>query len=99
MSLHGGLSHSFPRSPHGQWFRDLNLRGCLVSEDSCYIRIWRGFDHLGMYFHLMRFFSTHCISCMSGIGIISLGSLSLVSFRFFHPITLAYITSHVLRPP
>ena len=40
-----------PHSPHGQWFRDFNLRGCLVSEDSCYIRMWRGFDHLGMYFH------------------------------------------------
>ena len=38
-------------SPHGQWFRDFNLRGCLISEDSCYIRMWRGFDHLGMYFH------------------------------------------------
>ena len=38
-------------SPHGQWFRDVILRGCLVSEDSCYIRMWRGFDHLGMYFH------------------------------------------------
>ena len=40
-----------PRSPNGQWFRDLSLRSCLVSEDSCYIRMWRGFDHLGMYFH------------------------------------------------
>ena len=38
-------------SPHGQWFRDVILRGCLVGEDSCYIRMWRGFDHLGMYFH------------------------------------------------
>ena len=36
-------------------------------------------------------FSTHCISCMRGMGIISLGSLSLVSFHFFHPITLAYV--------
>ena len=44
-------------------------------------------------------FSMHCISCMKGMGIISLGSLSLVSFRFVHPITLAYVTSHVLRPP
>ena len=42
-------------SPHGQWFRDVILRGCLVSEDSCYIRMWRGFDHLGMYFHLRSF--------------------------------------------
>ena len=38
-------------SSHGQWFRDVILRGCLISEDSCYIRMWRGFDHLGMYFH------------------------------------------------
>ena len=28
-------------------------------------------------------FSMHCISCMRGMGIISLGLLSLVSFRFF----------------
>ena len=28
-----------------------------------------------------------------------IGYLSLVSFRFFHPITLAYVTSLVLRPP
>ena len=44
-------------------------------------------------------FSMHCISCTRGMGIISLGSLSLVSFRFFHPITLAYVTSRVWRPP
>ena len=44
-------------------------------------------------------FSTHCISCMRGMGIISLGSLSLVSFHFFHHITLAYVTSRVWRPP
>ena len=35
-------------SPHGQWFRDVILRGCLVGEDSCYIHMWRGFDHLGI---------------------------------------------------
>ena len=28
-------------SPHEQWFRDVILRGCLVSEASCYIRMWR----------------------------------------------------------
>ena len=44
-------------------------------------------------------FSTHCISCTRGMGIISLGSLSLVSFHFFHLITLAYVTSCVWRPP
>ena len=44
-------------------------------------------------------FSTHCISCMRGMGIISLGSLGLVSFHFFHPINLAYVTSRVWRPP
>ena len=44
-------------------------------------------------------FSMHCISCTRGMRIISLGSLSLVSFHFFHPITLAYITSCVWRPP
>ena len=46
---------------------------------------------------LMKF-STHCISCTRGMGIISLGSLSLVSFHFFHLITLAYVTSRVWRP-
>ena len=55
-SLHGGLSHSFLSfTPHGQWFRDVILRGCLVGEDSCYIRMWKGFDHLGMYFHESSF--------------------------------------------
>ena len=44
-------------------------------------------------------FSMHCISCMRGMRIISLGSLSLVSFHFFNPTTLAYVTSRVLRPP
>ena len=44
-------------------------------------------------------FSMHCISCMRGMGIISLGSLSLVSICFVHPITLAYVMSWVLRPP
>ena len=44
-------------------------------------------------------FSTHCISCMRGMRIISLGFLSLVSLHFFHPITLAYVTSRVWRPP
>ena len=47
----------------------------------------------------LMMFSTHCVSCMKGIGIISLGSLILVSFHFFHPITSAYVTSCVLRPP
>ena len=47
----------------------------------------------------LMMFSTYCISCMRGMGIKYLGLLSLVSFRFFHPITLAYVTSGVLRPP
>ena len=47
----------------------------------------------------LMMFSMHCISCMRGIGIMSLGSLSLVSYRFFHPKTLAYVMSRVLRPP
>ena len=47
----------------------------------------------------LMMFPTHCISCMRGMGIISLGSLSLVSFYFFHPITLVYIMSRVWRPP
>ena len=44
-------------------------------------------------------FSKHWISCMRGMWIISLRSLSLVSFHFFLLITLAYVTSRVLRPP
>ena len=44
-------------------------------------------------------FSTHCISCMKGMRIISLRFFSLVSFHFFHLISLAYVTSRVLRPP
>ena len=47
---------------------------------------------------LMRF-SMHRITYMRGMGIISLGSLSLVSFHFFHTITLVYVMSCVLRPP
>ena len=47
----------------------------------------------------LMMFSMHCISCMRGIGIMSLGSLSLVFYRFFHPKTLAYVMSCVLRPP
>ena len=39
-----------PRSPYEQWFRDLILRGCLVSEDSCCINTWGEFIHLAMYF-------------------------------------------------
>ena len=46
---------------------------------------------------LMRFFyALHLIH--EGTGLI-IGYLSLVSFHFFHPITLAYVTSRVLRPP
>ena len=47
---------------------------------------------------LMMFY-TRCISCMRGMSIISLGLLSLVSFHFFHPKTLAYVMSRVLKPP
>ena len=45
---------------------------------------------------LMRFFyALHTVH--KGMGWI-IGYLSLVSLHFFHPITLAYITSCVLRP-
>ena len=43
------------------------------------------------------FYTLHLMH--EGMGIISLGPLSLVSFRFFHPITLVYVTARVLRPP
>ena len=46
---------------------------------------------------LMRFFyALHLVH--KGMGLI-IGYLSQVSLHFFHPITLAYVTSHVLRPP
>ena len=47
----------------------------------------------------LMIFSTHCISCMRGMGIISLRLLNLVSFCWFHPKTLVYVMSRVLRPP
>ena len=53
-------------------------------------------ESLGLW---LMMFSTHCISCIKGMGVILLGLLSLVSFHFFHPKTLAYVTSRVLRPP
>ena len=45
----------------------------------------------------MRFiYALHLIH--EGMGLI-IGYLSRVSLHFFHPITLAYVTSRVLRPP
>ena len=41
---------------------------------------------------------TCCISYMRA-WVLIIGYLSLVSFHFYHPITLAYVTSRVLRPP
>ena len=49
-SLHGRLSRFFSHSPYRQWSKDLILRGCLISEDSCYISTWGEFIHLAMYF-------------------------------------------------
>ena len=50
---------------------------------------------LGPWF--MRFF--YALQLVhEGMGLI-IGYLSLVSLHFFHPITLAYVTSRVLRPP
>ena len=40
----------------------------------------------------------HYIIVHEGMSLI-IGYLSLVSLHFFHPITLAYVTSRVLRPP
>ena len=46
---------------------------------------------------LMRFFyALHLVH--EGTGLI-IGYLSLVSLHFFHPITLTYVMSRVLRPP
>ena len=41
---------------------------------------------------------TCCISYMRA-WVLIIGYLSLVFFHFYHPITLAYVTSRVLRPP
>ena len=41
---------------------------------------------------------TCCISYMRA-WVLIIGYLSLVFSRFYHPITLAYVTSRVLRPP
>ena len=57
---HGGQSHPSPCSPHWQWLKDLNLRGCFVSRDSCYIYMWKEFDYLGMYFHGRLFIIDLC---------------------------------------
>ena len=46
--------------------------------------------------HEVRY--TCCISYMRA-WVLIIGYLSLVFFRFYHPITLAYVTSRVLRPP
>ena len=46
--------------------------------------------------HEVFFYALHLVH--NGMGLI-IGYLSLVSLHFFHPITLAYVTSHVLRPP
>ena len=46
---------------------------------------------------LMRFFyALHLVHESMGLII---GYLSLVSLHFFHPFTIAYVTSRVLRPP
>ena len=41
---------------------------------------------------------TCCISCMRA-WVLIIGYLGLVSLHFYHPITLAYVMSRVLRPP
>ena len=43
-------------------------------------------------------FYTCCISYMRA-WVLIIGYLGLVSFLFYYPITLAYVTSRVLRPP
>ena len=44
-------------------------------------------------------FSIHVAFYTWGHGFFIIGYLSLVSFHFYYPITLAYVTSCVLRPP
>ena len=54
------------------------------------VGILRSATHDVLYaFHLMH----------EGMGIISLRFLSLVSFHFFHLKILAYVMSHILKPP
>ena len=47
---------------------------------------------------LMRF-SVHVVSHTWGHGVLIIGYLGIVSLHFCCLITLAYVTSHVLRPP
>ena len=53
-------------------------------------------DTIGSMAHGIHY--TCCISYMRA-WVLIIGYLSLVSLRFYHPITLAYVTSRVLRPP
>ena len=63
---------------------------CLLIDIIFTIGILRSMAH-GIHY-------TCCISYMRAWALI-IGYLSLVFFRFYHPITLAYVTSRVLRPP
>ena len=44
-------------------------------------------------------FSVHVALNTWGHGFFIIGYLNLVSLHFYHPITLAYVTSRILRPP
>ena len=76
-------------SRHGQWFRDVILRGCLVGEDSCYIHMWRGFDHLGI--DRITFVMSHWIMFFTR-WVCHVFSLGLLFFFFLaqHILSLCY---------
>ena len=68
------------------------------------------FDHLSFFLFYHRHFlwlplgpwlmrSFYALHIVHESMVLNLGYLGLVSLHFYYPITLAYITSHVLRPP
>ena len=54
---------------------------------------------LGILRSRLMGFTIHVAFHIWGHGFLIIGYLSLVSFHFYYPITLAYVTSCVLRPP
>ena len=63
---------------------------CLLIDIKFTLGILRSMAHGVRY--------TCCISYMRA-WVLIIGYLGLVSLHFYHPITLAYVTSRVLRPP
>ena len=66
---------------------------------SLHISLSVQFSSLPLYwYYIHTIFYTCCISYMRA-WVLIIGYLGLVSLLFYYPITLAYVTSRVLRPP